>query len=119
MINGNQEKSIKNKVLEAIKSGQVKMRPRWYFILKTILVALGIVMIFLTLLYLISFIIFILRITGIWFAPAFGFEGYGIFLFSLPWLLVIISVLFAIILEVLVKRYSFAYRHRLYENLHC
>lgn len=111
------KKSIKDEVLERIKSGQAKMRPRWHFVLKTALLVAGVVGFTLALLYLASFIIFILRLSGVWFAPAFGLRGIGIFLVSLPWLLIAAVLIFALILEVLVKHYSFAYRKPLLYSL--
>lgn len=110
----NQEQSpIKAKILSAIQAGKVTMRPRWHFALQTALVLSGITIIILTLLFLISFIIFSLRQTGVWFAPTFGYRGYSTLFTSLPWLLIGLSVIFIVILEILVKRYSFAYRQPL------
>lgn len=104
---------IKEKILSAIETGKVKMRPRWHFVLQTILIIVGIALILFALLFLISFIIFSLRHSGVWFAPAFGSRGLGVFLTSLPWILIVLTVLFVIILEILVKKYSFAYRQPL------
>ena len=110
----NQEPSpIKDKILAAIDTGKVKIRPRWHFILQTSLIIVGVALISLTLLFLISFIIFSLRNTGVWFAPSFGYRGIGVFLTSLPWLLIVLTVIFVVLLEILVKKYSFAYRQPL------
>jgi hypothetical protein len=103
-------KTIKEKVLEAIASGRAKMRPRWQFVLRAVLLATGAVLLLLLLVYLVSFTVFTLRVTGVWFAPLFGSRGWLTFVRSLPWLLVILSAVFVVVLEVLVRRYSFAYR---------
>ncbi len=108
--NDSQKSLITDKVLEKIKSGRIKMRPKAHFVLKTVLAALGFILIILFVLYLISFIVFTLRMSGIWFAPGFGFYGIKIFLFSLPWLLILTAIILIIILEILVKYFSFAYR---------
>lgn len=100
-------------ILDAIKSGHVKMRPKWHFILKAILIAVGGSLLGLTVLYLVSFIFFILRHTGVWFVPIFGLRGWYEFLFSLPWLLIALALIFIIILELLVRHYAFAYRRPL------
>lgn len=105
--------SIKDKVLAAITSGQVKMLPRWHYVLKAILAISGAIMLSLALLFLASFIIFYLRQSGVWFAPGFGLRGIGVFLTSLPWLLILVAVVFVVVLEVLVKHYAFAYRQPL------
>jgi hypothetical protein len=104
---------IKNKILAEIQSGQLKQRPRWYFVLRGTLVGIGIGLVFCLVLYLASFILFILRQTGVWFVPAFGFRGWFVFFRSLPWLLIALSAIFIIVLELLVRRYAFAYREPL------
>ena len=110
----NQEQSpIKAKILAAIESGKVTMRPRWHFVLQATLVICGLVIVLLALLFLTSFIIFSLRQTGVWFTPSFGYRGIGLFLTSLPWLLIGLTIVFIVILEILVKKYSFAYRQPL------
>lgn len=113
MENNEKEKTIEESILATIKSGQLKMRPRWHFVLKTILAALGGVILVLTLLYLASFIIFALRQTGVLFVPAFGIEGWFAFFTHLPVVLIILLLIFIIILEILVRHYSFAYRRPL------
>lgn len=102
--------SIKDKLLKDIEAGKVKMKPRWQFVSRAVLWVLGLVLATLTLLYLASFIIFILAQTGVWFIPGFGLRAIGPFFASLPWLLLLIAVVFLILMEMLVKRYSFGYR---------
>ena len=52
---------------------------------------------------------FALRQTGVLFVPGFGSEGFGTFFMSLPWVLIALSVSFIALLEILIRRYSFAY----------
>ncbi|MDR3643344.1 MAG: hypothetical protein P4L74_07020 [Candidatus Doudnabacteria bacterium] len=101
--------SMKDGVLKAIEDGQVKMRPKWLFATRTAMMVLGVVLIALTVLYLVSFIVFILRQTGVLFVPAFGPQDFGIFFASLPWLLIALASIFMLLLEILIKRYAFAY----------
>lgn len=101
--------SIKDGVLKAIADGRVRMRPKWQFITKTVLLIVGAALLTLTVLYLVSLIEFVLRRTGVWFVPYFGPSGYGIFFMSLPWVLILLAAIFMLLLEILVKRYSFAY----------
>jgi hypothetical protein len=113
-MNHNPEKnSLHEKILQSIKTGEVKMRPKWHFVLRGALVGIGTVLVALTLLYIISFIIFILHQNGTLFAPGLGVRGLGIFLFSLPWILIVITLIFIAVLEILVRRYAFAYRRPL------
>lgn len=113
MEQNNNSQSVKERVLSAIKSGKAKMRPRWHFVLRGILLATGAMIAGLLLLYLASFIVFSMRQTGAWFAPAFGLPGWFSFLRHVPWILIALSVIFIAVLEVLVRRYSFAYRRPL------
>lgn len=103
-------KIMKESVLEAIKCGAVKMKPRWRFVLEAALYATGVFLIFLAVVYLVSFIFFMMHQGGLWFIPAFGLRGWIAFFQSMPWLLIGFSLIFIIILEVLVSKYSFAYR---------
>jgi len=110
MNNENHEKSIKNLVLNKIKENKAVMKPRWYFVLKAVLFVSGIVILSIALFYVISFILFILRQNGLYFITPFGFRGITIFLISLPWILVLVSIAFLITLEILIRKYSFSYR---------
>lgn len=101
---------MRDQVLAAVHSGRVKMRPRWQFILRAMLGGLGGVLLALGTLYLVSFTIFVLRRTGVWFVPVFGSRGWFAFFSSLPWLLIFFSILFLVVLELLVRHYAFAYR---------
>ncbi len=105
--------SIREKLQQAISSGHVVMRPKWHFVLKTILAIFGGVIIFIALLFFISFTIFILHSTGVWFIPGFGLTGIYAFLLATPWLLLLPSLVFIGVLEILVRRYEFGYRRPL------
>lgn len=113
MENKKYQKTIKEHILETIKTGQVKMRPKWHFALKAALVVLGAAIIFLTVLYLASFIIFALRQTGVLFVPAFGIEGWFAFFSHLPFFLIFLVIIFIAVLELLVRNFAFAYRRPL------
>ncbi len=108
-----QKKPIKENILAAISSGRVTMRPRWHFVLRAVLLVLGVTLAALAVLYLGSFIAFSLRQTGVWLAPGFGSHGWFVFFRSLPWLLIGGAILFLVVLEVLVRRFSFAHREPL------
>ncbi len=87
-------------IIEKIKKGEIKMRPKWHFILKTLLVILGAVVACLFALFLVSFIFFSVR----------GARGPLPALFALPWILVFLSVILIVVLELLVRYFSFGYR---------
>ena len=75
-----------------------------------VLGAVGAAILLLVILYLASFIIFILRATGVWFAPMFGSHGWYEFFRSAPWLLIVLCLVFVAALEIVVRKYAFAYR---------
>jgi hypothetical protein len=109
----NDENKIKEEVLNAIQRGDIKQHSRRYFVLRGALIGTGIGLVLVAVLYLASFIFFIMRQTGVWFVPAFGWRGWVSFFRSAPWLLIALAAAFVILLEVLVRRYSFAYREPL------
>lgn len=56
--------NISDKIMSEIKSGQLKMKPKWYFVLGSILAVLGISSLFITSSYLVSLFAFSLRTHG-------------------------------------------------------
>ncbi|MEK7600347.1 MAG: hypothetical protein AAB463_00080 [Patescibacteria group bacterium] len=109
----NQPLSLRDRIEQKIQSGEARMRPRWHFIFASLLVACGIGLITLSAIYLVSFVVFITHATGTAFLPQFGFWGIGKLLLAIPWVLIFIALGFVIALEVLVRRFAFAYRRPL------
>lgn len=104
---------FKNNIIQKIKAGEIEMKPRWHFVLKTLLVVTGTLITALLAIYLLSLIFFTLHRSGLIFAPGFGMRGIGLFITSSPWLLILLVVVFLIILYILVKQYSFSYKRPL------
>jgi hypothetical protein len=113
------KKLLCEEILAGIQSGSIKMRPRWYFILKTTLTMVGIVILIFLVVYLLSLIVFVERQSGAGFVSAFGPRGWARFLITLPWKLILFSLLFMGLLEILVRRYAFAYRRPLMYSAVC
>ena len=86
------------------------MRPKFQFILKGILIALGVLVISGVALYTISFVLFVVQRSGLIFLPRHGFGGIRIFLVGFPWLLLLVILCFVFLLEFLFKKYTTAYR---------
>lgn len=101
---------FRNKVMAMIEKRGVAMRPRWHFLLVSALAAAGVLLLIVVLLYVASLALFFLRENGVWYAPAFGGRGWFALLHSAPVLLLVLVALFALLLEILVRKYSFAYR---------
>lgn len=114
----NDKKSnIVNKILEAIRNKEIKMKPKIYFVLKAVLAVLAIIVIALFVLYLISFIAFNMRLSGIWYLPGFGFPALRDFFILLPWLLISAALGLIIVLEIFVKHFTFAFRQPILYSL--
>ena len=110
MTDTDNKPSLEKNIMDAIHSGRVQMRPRWKFLLSGSLAALGIVILVLTLLFIASFTIFMLRQDGALFVPVFGMRGVFAFFAALPLVLIVLLILFLVILEILVRRYRVGYR---------
>ncbi len=102
-------KTIQQNVLAAIKAGQVHMKPRWYFVLQAGLFIVGLILVFIAALFIGSFFLFTLHQNGTWFTPAFGSEGIKELFSALSVGFVIAATLFIMLLQILVRKYSFAY----------
>ncbi len=98
-----------NNVIDQIKSHHTKMRPRWYFIIRAVLAIIGAVVLFLLVLFLLSFMLFALKEDGGLLAVNYGFTGWYVFLHALPWSLLFLSVALILTLALLLKRYAFIY----------
>lgn len=108
---------LRSSVLADIQSGKAKMHGRSYFVVHAALLGLGVIVLVLGLLYAVSLAIFMLKQTGAWFAPTFGWRGFVIFLTAVPWLLVVVTLVFVLLLEGLLQSYRFAYRRPILYSL--
>jgi hypothetical protein len=104
------KQSLSEIMISKIKTGEIKMKPRFYFVLKGLLLGLGLAFTLLASFFLVGMIIFMLRHNGLLLLPQFGFKGIRILIDSLPWFLLIIAILFIIVLEFFAKHYKFVYQ---------
>ena len=104
-----QIKKIEDKVKALIDDGKVKMKPRWFFIMQSILKILFIVLSFLIIVYFISFVIFLLK-ESLTLGRHPALLGWGRFLIGLPWLIILFGFIMLGLLEFLVRKYSFVYK---------
>lgn len=112
-----EEKSLLENLTEKIKTGQIKMKPKFYFVLKTILLFGLLFIVSGLILFLISLVYFYLKSSGVGYAFNFGFKGMGIYLKLLPWVLIFVSLLLIIILEILAKHFAFVWRKPIFYSL--
>ncbi len=98
-----------DEVINTIKNSGAKMRSRRYFIAQAALVIVGAILLFLLILFVATFVIFALQENGGFFAINFGPVGWGIFLESLPWSLLLLSLALILVLWILLRRYEVVY----------
>lgn len=109
--------NLKNNILNKIKSGEVDMKPHWHFVLKSLLLILGTIVAVLVTVYILSFIHFFLRQSGVGFVPFYGFRGLSIFVIHLPWLLIASAGALIVVIQLLIRKYSFSFRQPLLYSL--
>lgn len=110
MNNNPQHNQVQNEVLERIRSGQLQMKPRLFFVLKTVLVISIAALILLISVWLTSFISFGLRLSGNESLLGFGSRGTLIFLNVFPWGLATLNLVLLALLAWLLRRFKFGYR---------
>ncbi len=103
-----------HRVIDVIRAKNMRMRPRSYFVLRAALIIVCATLLFLLLLYVVSFIIFALHQNGVWFAADFGPSGWSLFLATAPWGMLLLSFVLLILLANLLKRYTFIYHQPLF-----
>lgn len=100
---------MKDKVINTIKSGEVKMHSRGYFLTRAIVTVIAAILLFLFIFFVTTFIIFALQLNGGFYATGFGPSGWLIFLGALPWSLLLLSIALVLILWMLLRRYAVVY----------
>ncbi|MFZ2621336.1 MAG: hypothetical protein WAX85_00015 [Minisyncoccia bacterium] len=105
--------SLKEKILKKIEAGEVSMKPKTIFIIKTVLIASVICLIFLVTVVLVSYMTFSIQTGGRMFLLGFGKRGLIQFLLMFPWILLTINAVLLIILDLLLKHFKFGYNRPL------
>ncbi len=106
----NAEQKPQNTVLQKIRTGEVQMRSRAYFMLKFVLLIIVGVAVLLTSSFLFSFILFSIKASGRMFLLGFGLPGLQLFFMLFPWKVLLVDAILMLILEWLVKHFQFGYR---------
>lgn len=101
------ETNIQQRVLEKIRSGKVAMRPRLYFMLRLALIGTVAVAAFLASVFALSFALFSVEKSGEAFLLGFGSRGIATFLALFPWWTSLLAVALLILLEALVRDFSY------------
>ncbi len=110
MENNQEQKNIRETILGKIIRDEIKMRPRFFFVLRFILLVFVIIIVLVTSVLICNFIAFSIRVNGHDTLLTFGFSGVERFLLFFPWLYLLIDVAFIGFLEWLVRRFEFGYK---------
>lgn len=102
--------NLTDKILSKIKDRGLHMRPRWHFILQTVLVIIVCVLAFGLAVFLLSWIYFILHANGAWLLPAFGRRGWFGFAHSFPWLPAVAGLVLLLALALVLEKFRWVYR---------
>lgn len=109
----NQPTRIEKQVMDKISSGQVKMRPKIYYTLLSLLSIAGVVVFSITAAYSISLLSLWLRVQNAG-GPAYGARrNLTLLVDSFPWWAVILSVISFVIIILIVKKLGSLYKIRL------
>ncbi|HVS79451.1 MAG TPA: hypothetical protein VHF05_00555 [Candidatus Paceibacterota bacterium] len=101
--------SLSEKILEKIEKGEVKMRPKAYFAAKIAALIAVAALVFLTTLFLASFIIFDLRASHRLDLLGFGFAGIVAFFAAFPWFVLLVDIALFVLLEWLLRKFTIGY----------
>jgi hypothetical protein len=96
---------ISEKVISLIKNGQVKMKPKWYFVLGSFAMIVGITGLTVLSLFFVSLISFSIRTHG-----PMGAIRYNQLLATFPWSAVIFTIIGIGLGIWLLKKYEFSYK---------
>ncbi len=102
--------NLKDDVLRKIRSHEVAMRPRMYFTLRVIALVVLTLMVFLLTLFLCNFILFIVRVNHHDALLGMGPRGFFAFVNIFPWGLFLLDIALLLVLERLLRQFSFGYR---------
>lgn len=102
--------SMRDSIVGRLREKAVFMRPRWYFVVRSVVVVMVTIGIVAVIVFLISFIHFWMNSRGVLLAPSIGLRGVWLLLAVTPWILVGLVVTGFAGLEWLLRRYANAYR---------
>ncbi len=102
--------TLREKILERINRGDARMRPRIVFTLQILFVAVLCAVALALSIFLLAFIVFILRVGGHQSLLSFGPRGLEAFVFVFPWFWFFVDVVLVLLVVLLVRRFQFGYR---------
>lgn len=107
----NENNNFKDELLHKIQCGEIKMRPKAFFVAKVAILIFISVITFIVSVLLVSYTWFVLSASGKLFLLSFGSRGMYEFLLLFPWFLLLIVVGLILALDWLIKRFRFGYHN--------
>ncbi len=104
-----QSNNLKDQILQKIKSGEVHMKPKYYFVLRVVALAVTIFLTVILSIILVSYVLFSINVSGQFFLLGFGARGFYQFLMALPWFILVLDILLVVFLDWLLKSFRFGY----------
>ena len=98
---------ILNNIEKLVKENQIKIIPRSHFMLRTGVMSVAGFLVLLAIIYALSLVIFLARRNG---PPTVGLGDVLFNLDVLPMLIIIFSIVGMVLIEILSRKYTFAYR---------
>ncbi len=100
------KQTVKKEILKKIKSGEIKMKPKWFFLLGSVLSVVGLISSFVFTAFIINLIIFILKPH---YGPNYPFQ-INLILKNFPWWLLVLSLISLISGIFFLKKFDFSYK---------
>lgn len=97
-------------VLALIKAGRVKMRSRSYFLFWGAIFTLSVLTLAAIFLYFIALAFVAVDVASLWFATSFGSAGIVAFIWSVPWIVLLVIAVAVLVIQSLVRRYPLVYQ---------
>lgn len=108
---------IKQNILHIVEKNNIRMIPKWKFLMYSMFGMIFAVFCFFSLVFIISLFAFLLSRYGFIYMPYFGFQEMLQTLSALPFLLVAIAIILLFITETLARHYTFAFKKPLFITL--
>jgi len=100
-------KKIEDQILAKIESGEIQMKPRWYFVMGSALLFGGLVGVSILVMFLLNLLIFTLRRN-----PQFLYSNkFDQIITQFPWWIPLLAIMGIIVAVVLLRKYDFSYRN--------
>ncbi len=105
--------NLKTKILETVQKNNIKMIPKWKFVLYSSLTVVGAFFMFLVLIFVVSLIFFVLSRYGFMDMPFFGFMQTLHALGAIPFALFFCTIVLLVLIEIIARMYTFTFRRPL------